>query len=150
MSIVCAVTAFFLPGLPRDWCPLFSSLPVPDHCSLFSNHLLKWTLVVQLLMTLFCDPVDCSPLGSSVRGISQARILDQLAISFSRGSSWPRDRTYISQVSWLASRLFTTSATCSHTQWLTVQGKGKCQPFHTLFLSRKKCTSSQASWEWFP
>ena len=38
---------------------------------------------------LFCHPMDYSPPGSSVRGISQARILEWLAISFSRGSSWP-------------------------------------------------------------
>ena len=44
---------------------------------------------------LFCDPMDCSPPGSSVRGISQARILEWVASSFSRGSSWPRDRTCV-------------------------------------------------------
>ena len=37
------------------------------------------------------DPVDCSPPGSSVGGISQARILEQVAVSSSRGSSQPRD-----------------------------------------------------------
>ena len=36
---------------------------------------------------LFCDPMDCSPPGPSVHGISQARILERVAISFSRGSS---------------------------------------------------------------
>ena len=36
-----------------------------------------------------CDPVDCSPTGSSVQGISQARILEWVAISFSGGSSLP-------------------------------------------------------------
>ena len=45
------------------------------------------------------DPVDCSPPGSSVHGISQARILEWVAISFSRGSSGPRDRTHISHIS---------------------------------------------------
>ena len=40
-----------------------------------------------------CEPVDCGPPGSSVRGILQARILEQVAISFSRRSSWPRDQT---------------------------------------------------------
>ena len=45
--------------------------------------------------TLF-DPMDYSPLRSSVRGISQARILEWVAISFSRGSSQPRDQTHIS------------------------------------------------------
>ena len=38
---------------------------------------------------LFCDPMDCSPPGSSVHGIFQARILEWIAILFSRGSSWP-------------------------------------------------------------
>ena len=44
---------------------------------------------------LFCDRVDCSPPGSSVHWIFQARILEWVAISSSRGSSWPRDWTYI-------------------------------------------------------
>ena len=42
---------------------------------------------------ILCDPTDCSLPGSSVHGISQARILEWVAISFSRGSSWPRDQT---------------------------------------------------------
>ena len=40
--------------------------------------------------------MDCSPPGSSIHGISQARILEWVAISFSRGSFWPRDWTHIS------------------------------------------------------
>ena len=43
-----------------------------------------------------CEPMDCSPPGSSVHGISQARMLEWVAISFSRRSSWPRDWTSIS------------------------------------------------------
>ena len=43
-----------------------------------------------------CDPMDCSPPGFSVHGILQARILDWVAISFSRGSSQPRDWTWVS------------------------------------------------------
>ena len=54
---------------------------------------------------LFCNPMDCSPRGSSVRGISQVRILEWVAISFSRRSSWPRDRTCVSSI---AGRFFTT------------------------------------------
>ena len=42
------------------------------------------------------DPMDCSPSGSSVLGISQARLLEWVAIFCSRGSSWPRDRTWVS------------------------------------------------------
>ena len=40
----------------------------------------------------FCDPMDCSPPGSSLHGISQARLLEWVAISFCRGSSRPRDQ----------------------------------------------------------
>ena len=43
-----------------------------------------------------CDPMDCSPPGSSVHGILQTRILEWVAIPFSRGSSWPRDQTHLS------------------------------------------------------
>ena len=45
------------------------------------------------VMSDSCDPIDCSPPGSSFHGILQARILEWVAISFSRGSSQPRDRT---------------------------------------------------------
>ena len=46
-----------------------------------------------------CDPVDCRLPRSSVRGISQARTLEWVAMPFSRGSSRPRDRTHVSSVS---------------------------------------------------
>ena len=61
------------------------------------NYLMKteWCLVTKSCLTL-CDPMDCSPPGSSVRGISQARILEWVAIPFFRGSSQARDRTCIS------------------------------------------------------
>ena len=52
-------------------------------------------LVAQLCLT-FCNPMDYSTPGSSVHGISQARILEWVDISFSRGSSRPRDRTLVS------------------------------------------------------
>ena len=51
--------------------------------------------VAQSCPTLF-DPIDCSLSGSSLRGILQARILEWVAISFSRGSSGTRDRTWVS------------------------------------------------------
>ena len=46
-----------------------------------------------------CNPMDQSPPASSVHGIFQARILEQVAISYSRGSSQPKDRAYVSCVS---------------------------------------------------
>ena len=54
-------------------------------------------LVAQSCPTL-CHPMDCSPLGSSVHGILQAKILEWVPISFSRGSSQPRDQTRVSCV----------------------------------------------------
>ena len=46
-----------------------------------------------------CDPKDCSPPGASIHGILQARILEWVAITFSRGSSCPRDLTAVSYIS---------------------------------------------------
>ena len=57
----------------------------------------RWYLLcvhAQLCPTL-CDHMACTSLGFSVCGISQARILEQVAISFFRGSSWLRDQTCI-------------------------------------------------------
>ena len=45
-----------------------------------------------------CEPMKHSPLGSSIHGILQARVLEWVAVSFSRGSSWTRDQTCISYV----------------------------------------------------
>ena len=69
--------------------------------------MLKWSEVTQSCPTL-CDPMDCSLQGSSVHGIFQARVLEWVAISFSRGSSRPRDRTWVSHI---AGRRFTVWAT---------------------------------------
>ena len=54
------------------------------------------------------DLMDCSPPGSSVHWILQARILEWITIPFSRGSSWPKDRTCISCISCIAGGFFTT------------------------------------------
>ena len=61
-------------------------------------------LVVQSCLML-CDAIDCSPPGSSVHEILQAGILGCVAIPFSRGSSWPRDQTWVFCI---ASRFFFT------------------------------------------
>ena len=67
---------------------------------------LSWRKMFQSFLALFCcllakscpalwDPMDCSSPGSSVHGIFQARILEWVAIAFSRGSSRPRDRLLV-------------------------------------------------------
>ena len=61
-------------------------------------------LLVAKSCLMLCDPMECSPPGSSVHGIFQARILEWVATSFSRRSSPPRDRI---QVSCITGRLFT-------------------------------------------
>ena len=60
-------------------------------------------LRAQLCPTL-CGPMDCSPPGSSVHGVLQARTLERVAISYSRGSFWPREPTWVSCI---AGRFFT-------------------------------------------
>ena len=57
----------------------------------------KESEVAQSCLTL-CDPMDCSLPGSSIHGIIQARELEWVAIAFSRGSSQPRDRTWVSHI----------------------------------------------------
>ena len=89
-----------------------------NHCliSLISSPLLISTLLPVLLccsvLAQPCltpwNPLDCSPPDSSVHGIILARILVWVAILFFRGSSWPKDRTWVSCI---AGRFFTTWAT---------------------------------------
>ena len=57
---------------------------------------------------ILCSPMDCSLLGSSVHGILQARILESVAIPFSKPSFWLRDQTWVSSI---AGRFFTIWAT---------------------------------------
>ena len=63
----------------------------PNHTLEEENSGMKRNLAVKCLVTklclVLCSPLDCSPPGSSVCGIFQARILKWVAISFSRGSS---------------------------------------------------------------
>ena len=80
----------------------------------------KWVVCcVQVCLTL-CDPMDHSPPSSSVHGIFQARILEWVAISFSKGSSWPRDWTRVFCVSctdrWIF--FFTTVPSGKPLEWI--------------------------------
>ena len=86
-------------------------------------------LIAQQCLTL-CDPMVCSPPGSSVRGILQARILEWVAIPFSRGSSWPRDRTHVSCI---AGR-FTIEGNAKFHLEVKKNQKTKNQEHHSLFI----------------
>ena len=81
-----------------------SSLYILDISPLLNKVKVK---VAHLCLTL-CDPLDCSPPGSSVHEVFQARILEWVAIPFPRGSSQPRDWT---QVSLSVGRFLTSWAT---------------------------------------
>ena len=91
---------FYVVKYCKQWKMLFShdsDWEFPSIRERFSALRKKWSVShsVESLVSL-CNPMDCNPAGSSVHGILQARILEWVAISFSRESSWPRDRTWVS------------------------------------------------------
>ena len=61
-----------------------------------------------------CDPMDCSPPGSSVHGILQTKILQWVAMPSSRGASQPRDQTHVSPVSCIGRRILYHSTLHKH------------------------------------
>ena len=82
-----------------------------------------------------CDPMHRSPPGSSVQGILQARILECVAISFSRRSSQPRDRTRVSYVSCIVRQVL------YHQHHLVVAGcwhSGKKKKVYLLEKKKKR------------
>ena len=86
-------------------CPGFLIQPqVTLDTARFNTYLVACVCVcvcAQSCLTL-CDPMECSPPGSSVHGILQARTLERVAMPSSRGSSRVRDRTCMSRVSSIA------------------------------------------------
>ena len=96
----------------------------------------KITVLVCVLVAQSCptlwDPMDCSPPGSSVHGILQTKILERVAIPFSRGSSRPRNRNWVSCI---ASRFFTAWTT----RW------GKLGPLWTHLLLTQVIPSEESN-----
>ena len=93
--------------------------------------LCAWVCVcsVTLVCVWLCDPMDCSLPGSSVHGITQTRILEWVAISSSRESSQPRDRTCISLISCITGGFFTHWSTWeaqSEIWRIQIKGTGLC------------------------
>ena len=97
---------------------MFFSLPCVCVCS-----------VTQLCSTL-CEPMDYSPPGPSVHGISQARILEWVAIPFSKGSFQPRNWTHIFCVSCITRRI----AILSEIAWVELQSHRLCRSKEVLKL----------------
>ena len=95
---------------------------------------------LQLCPTL-CDPMDCSPPGSSVHGVLQARILEWIIMPSSREGSQPRDRTHIFMSPALAARFFTISTTWEATHCPP-------SPFNLVWLNLHQfCLSVQKRWD---
>ena len=93
-----------------DWSKVHYLLVLKSNCYFIHIYMYIYTyneveevLVAQSCLTLY-DTMDCSPQGSSLHGILQARILEWVVISFSRGFSQPRDGTWVFHI---AGRLFT-------------------------------------------
>ena len=82
---------------------------------------------------LLCNPMDCSPPGSSVHGILQARIVEWVAISFSRESSQPRDETHVSCITCITGRFFTP------------EPPGSPEKFHTYINLKEEYNESTYS-----
>ena len=122
----CAGTVVFSapdPAAGHSWPMPLPKTPGDSQASLAHTNIwieLNWIEVAQLCPTL-CDPMDCNLQGSSVHGILQARILEWVAISISRGSSQPRDRTLVAHI---VGRYFTIwEREASHLVWPQVNSR---------------------------
>ena len=112
-----------------------------------------------------CDPVDCSPPGSSVHGISQAKILEWVAISFSRGSSRLRSRTHFSCIAggfftaelsgkpayleWACLNLWGGTWLMADRDWPLLGHVGSSHVFLISFLGQRAGPGLPFSWWWW-
>ena len=130
------VQSYSFTGLRMPEMVLHKHLPIPLYNSQGWSEV-KWSEVAQSCPTL-CDPMDCSLSGSSVHGIFQARVLEWIAVSFSRGSSQPRNR---SRVSHIAGRYFTIWANREAQPRLKPQLNSKMWPNTELEAKEKMLLS---------
>ena len=118
-------------GLKRaghDWTAQYIHIHIILHIILNYTYYIVVVLVAQSCLTL-CNPMDHSLPGPSVHGILQARMLEWVAISFSRRSSWPRDRTWVSYIAG---------------KFLTIWATGKSLYIH-IILNPGCCSLGQGS-----
>ena len=109
-----------------------------------------------------CDPIDGSPSGSTIAGILQARTLEWVAISFSRASSWPRNRTQVSRIagtffnSWATREAHSTAAAAKLLQSCPTlcdpwDGSPPGSPIHGILQARTLkwvAISFSNAWKW--
>ena len=100
---------------------------------------LVFVLVAKSCLTL-CDPMDCTLPGSPVHGISQARTVEWIAISFFRGTSQPKDQTQVScNGRILYHQRHLGSPSCMHTSTLKNNFRGFTCPFKLICGPSRGC-----------
>ena len=117
-GVKCCLVACWLTGLALTT-KLWIQVPESGGSNLEQHHphLMPWPRLIRMhvfsrsVMLTFCNPMDCSPQGSSLHGILQARILEWAAISSFRGSFQLRDWTLVSCVSCIGRRILDSWAT---------------------------------------
>ena len=119
--------------IPHPWDSPGKNTGVGCHYLLQCMKLKSESEVAQSCLTL-CDPMDCSLPGSSVHGIFKARVLEWVAISFSRGYSQPRNWI---RVSWIAGEFFTTEKPPLKSTWQIIVS-------HKCFLNEEQ--TNELSW----
>ena len=97
---------------------------------------LKCEVVVAQLCSSPCDPMNCSPPGSSVHGIFQARTLEWFAMLFCRGSSPPRDQTRVYRVAGRFFTIWTTREALRTSFFWNTQGKHEMARDHRVWHLR--------------
>ena len=97
--------------------------------------------VAQSCLTL-CDPMDCSLPGPFVHGIFQARVLVWVTISFSRGSSWPRDRTWVSCIAGRCLTIWATREAQTVVPLSSVQSLSRVGLFATPWIAARQASLS--------
>ena len=141
--------------LPQDWkrlvyipipkkgnakeCSNYHTIALISHASKWSE--VKWSEIAQSCPIL-CDPMNCSLPCSSIYGIFQAKVLKWVAISFSKGSSQPRDQTPVSRV---VGRRFTVWAT--REAWYSIEWERLVISSRKLEISKEHFMQRWAQWK---
>ena len=120
------------------WCTIMS-FAERAHC--YTSDCMKCKSEVAQSSLTLCDHIDCSLPGFSIHGIFQARILEWVAISFSRRSSQPRDWTWVSRIVGRRFTIWATREFMKTYRWLT--NTWKDAQHHSL---SKKC-KSKLQWD---
>ena len=95
-----------------------------------------WSDLAAAAPLTLCNPMDCSPPGSSLHGNLQARILEWVASPFSRGSSWPRDQTWVSCIAGRCFTVWDIREAPRTLEWVVIPFfRGSSQPRDQTWLS---------------